>query len=257
MHPAGRQLRDAERNQVSPMTKRSLLVIQNAAPETTGAIGDALTLHQIGQHTVHPYSGETLPRDIGDEVGLVIMGGPMGVYDQTRHLFLRDELKLIEQALQSKRPVLGVCLGSQLLAAALGAEVKKTPRKEIGWHPVWLSEEASHDSIWTGVPRQFTAFHWHGDVFSLPTGTVPLAQSELTACQAFRYDSNAYGLLFHLEVTESLVRTMVGAFSPELAEASFEGSRIVEAIPEYLPGLRKISSRVFEQWGALLSAQAV
>jgi len=86
---------------------------------------------------------------------------------------------------------------------------------------------------------------------------VSLAQSELTASHAFRYDSNAYGLLFHLEVTESLVRAMVGAFSQKLAEASLEASRIFEAIPEHLPGLRKISSRVFEQWGALLIAQAV
>jgi GMP synthase (glutamine-hydrolysing) len=239
------------------MTQRSVLVIQNAAPETTGAIGDALTLHQISQHTVHPYSGKTLPRDIGEEVGLVIMGGPMGIYDQTRHSFLRDELKLIEQALRIKKPVLGVCLGSQLLAATLGAEVKKAFHKEIGWHPVWLSEEASHDSLWTGVPRQFTAFHWHGDVFSLPTDAVSLARSELTACQAFRYGSSAYGLLVHLEVEESLVRSMVSAFAQELAEASLEGSRIVEATPEHLPGLREISSKVFEQWGALLNAQAV
>jgi GMP synthase (glutamine-hydrolysing) len=242
---------------LSLMTKRSVLVMQNAAPETTGSIGHTLTLNEITERTVHPYSGEKVPLELDDAVGLVIMGGPIGIYDQARHSFIRDELKLIEHALRSKRPVLGVCLGSQLLAAALGAEVKKAFQKELGWHPVWLSEEASHDSIWTGVPRQFTAFHWHGDVFSLPTGTVSLAQSELTACQAFRYDSNAYGLLFHLEVTESLLRAMVGAFSPELAEASLEGSRIVEAIPEHLPGLRKISSRVFEQWGTLLSAQAV
>ena len=234
------------------MTKRSVLVIQNAAPETTGAIGDALTLHQISQHTVHPYSGETLPRDIGEEVGLVIMGGQMGVYDQARYSFLRDELKLIEDALRSKRPVLGVCLGSQLLAAALGAEVKKAPRKEIGFHPVWLSEEASHDSIWTGVLRQFTAFHWHGDVFSLPTGTVSLAQSELTACQAFRYDSNAYGLLFHLEVTESLVRAMIGAFAQELVDASLNAISILQAIPDHLPSLGKVGSNVFGQWATLL-----
>jgi len=114
------------------MAKRSVLVIQNAAPEITGSIGHSLTLNEIPERTVHPYSGEKVPLELGDAVGLVIMGGPIGVYDQARHSFLRDELKLIEHALGSKRPVLGVCLGSQLLAAR-GAEVRKrSTRKSAG-----------------------------------------------------------------------------------------------------------------------------
>lgn len=142
------------------------MVIQNAAPEATGAIGEELARNQIALHTVHPYSGETLPPELGDAAGLVIMGGPMGVYEQERHPFLRDELKLMEHALRNGRPLLGVCLGSQLLATALGAVVKKGVRKEIGWYPVWLSKEAEHDPLWTSISPRFTAFHWHGDLFS-------------------------------------------------------------------------------------------
>jgi GMP synthase (glutamine-hydrolysing) len=234
------------------MKKRSVLVIQNSAPEATGAIGEELTRNQIVLHTVHPYSGEALPPELGDAAGLVIMGGPIGVYEQAQHPFLKGELKLIEHALGNRRPILGVCLGSQLLATALGAVVDKGVRKEIGWHPVWLSKEAEHDPLWTGASPHFIAFHWHGDLFSPPTGAASLAHSELTSCQAFRYDRSAYGLLFHLEVTETLIRAMVGAFARELSEASLDGIRIVEAIPKHLPGLQKLGSKVFAQWATLL-----
>ena len=234
------------------MKTRSVLVIQNAAPEATGTIGEELTRNQIASHTFHPYSGEPLPPELGGACGLVIMGGPMGVYQEDRHPFLRGELKLIEDALRNRKPILGVCLGSQLLAKALSAVVKKGVRKEIGWYPVWLSQEAEHDPLWIGASPQFTAFHWHGDQYPTPSGAAPLAHSELTSCQAFRYERSAYGLLFHLEVAEPQIRAMVDVFADELSEASLDGAGIVEAIPQHLPGLQNLGSKVFAQWAALL-----
>ncbi len=234
------------------MNQGRVMVIQNAAPETTGAIGEALANQQVLTSTVLPFAGETVPRDLADAKGLVIMGGPMGVYEQARYPFLRDELNLIEQALRDTKPVLGVCLGSQLLATALGAEVKRGIHKEIGWYTVWLSEEAKDDPLWAGIAPQFTAFHWHGDWISLPSAAVSIARSEITACQAFRYERSAYGLLFHMEVTESLVQAMVGAFAQEVADASVDGASIVTAIPKFLPPLRELGLKVSCRWAALL-----
>ena len=141
------------------------------------------------------------------------MGGPMGVYEQDRYPFLRDELRLIEAALKDGRPVLGVCLGSQLLAAALGAKVVKGPGKEIGWYPVSLLAGARDDRLFGSAPDSFTPLHWHGDVFDLPAGAVALATSEKTPLQAYRYGENVYGLLFHIEPDAAIVAGMVRDFA--------------------------------------------
>jgi len=188
-----------------------------------------------------------------DASGLVIMGGPMGVYERKAYPFLSDEMKLIEQALHQGKPTLGICLGSQLLAAALGAEVVKGKRKEIGWYPVSLTKEAATDPLFKGVAPYFTAYHWHGDIFPLPSGAVPLVSSTLTECQAFRYGEKSYGLLFHMEVTEGLIREMVGTFASELEEVSIDPGEIVGKIKEYLPPLQEVGKTVFGRWADLLA----
>ena len=174
----------------------------------------------------------------------------MGVYEQDRYPFLRTEMRLIEQTLKSGKPVLGVCLGSQLIAAALGAPVGKGRRKEIGWHPVHLTTQAASDPLFGAVPREFTGYHWHGDVFELPAGADWLASSGLTEFQAFRYES-AWGLLFHLEVQEPLIAGMVDAFVDELTEAGVDGAAILDAAAVNLPGLRTVAATVFDAWAAM------
>lgn len=101
----------------------------------------------------------------------------MGVYEQDRYPFLSEEIRLIETALKQEKPLLGVCLGSQLLAAALGVKVTKGRKKEIGWHPVNLTDAATTDPLWGGVKSPFVAYHWHGDTFELPRAAVSLASS--------------------------------------------------------------------------------
>jgi GMP synthase (glutamine-hydrolysing) len=231
---------------------RTVLVLQHARCETLGTIADALEPTGISPQFVRTFEGQPVPLEMGEAAGLIVMGGPMGVYEQARYPFLQDELRLIERALRAQKPVLGVCLGSQLLAAALGSAVTKGKQKEIGWYPVRLADAARTDHLWNGVGDSFVAYHWHGDVFDLPAGGVSLASSSLTPCQAFRYANNAYGFLFHAEVTQKMIEDMVATFSEELREAGGSSEEIARGATAYLPGLRKISQVVFGRWASLL-----
>jgi GMP synthase (glutamine-hydrolysing) len=227
-------------------------VLQHTACETLGTIADALEAEALAWQYVRVFDGKPVPAGMGDAGGLIVMGGPMGVYEQERYPHLNDELRLIDAALKAGKPVLGVCLGSQLLAAALGAAVRKGLRKEIGWYPIRLSAAASEDRLWTGVPREFMAMHWHGDVFDLPAGTVNLASSELTAHQAFRYGNSAYGLLFHLEMTEEMIAEMAAAFGDELREAGGDADRLAAQSTVNCARLAAVAETVFTRWARLV-----
>jgi GMP synthase (glutamine-hydrolysing) len=228
-------------------------VLQHVHCETLGTIVKALGSRGILAEYIRSFEGRPVPKEMEGASGLIVMGGPMGVYECPSYPFLSDEMRLIERALQEEKPVLGVCLGSQLLAAVLGAAVTKGKKKEIGWHPVLLKEAASADRLWRGAGRSFTAFHWHGDIFELPRGSVSLASSELTEHQAFRYRENAYGLLFHMEVTEAMIREMVKTFSDELAEAGTDGGGIIEGARNHLADLHRIGETVFGRWADLIA----
>jgi len=226
----------------------SILVIQHAEVETPGIICRLASKRNVHLEYVRTFAGQSVPGRLGDHAGLLIMGGPMGVYEQDDYPFLGDELLLIAAAVGAAAPVLGICLGSQLLAAALGATVKPGKQKEIGWHSVSLSGEARTDTLFHDLPPQFNCFHWHGDVFSLPPGATPLASSRLSTHQAFRYGKNAYGLLFHLEVTEALIRNMLTAFCDELEREGLEGRGIVDESLRNLPKIQPLAQVVLDRW---------
>jgi GMP synthase (glutamine-hydrolysing) len=234
----------------------TVCAIQHVPVEGLGLIADVLKASDITVKLIRPFKGDRVPRRLGRHSGLILMGGPMGVYDQHKHPFLSDEMRLLEDALKEAKPILGVCLGSQLLAVALGAAVRKGERKEIGWHQVALTKAAAEDELWSGVGPEFTAFHWHGDVFALPRDAVSLARSRLTECQSFRYGASAYGLLCHLEVTEPIVRRMAKAFPQELAECSIHENRLFERLPARVSALRRVALPVFVRWAKLVRAGA-
>ncbi|MCZ6614273.1 MAG: type 1 glutamine amidotransferase [Chloroflexi bacterium] len=229
----------------------SVWVLQHSPIETLGTIEDTLQAEGLSSRYIRPFAGEPVPQAMDSAPALVVMGGPMGVYDQERHPFLRDEMRLIEDALRLDRPILGVCLGSQLIAVTLGSSVTRGKQKEIGWHLVHLTPEASRDRLFQSVASSFLSFHWHGDIFDLPRGAVSLARSELTEHQAFCYGERVYGLLFHLEVTREIMTGMVESFAGELEEEDLDGEAILAQATERLGPMHTIGRAVFARWAEL------
>lgn len=154
------------------------------------------------------YEDDKLP-SLEDYDLLVIMGGPMGVYDETIIPWLRAEKVFIREAIAAGKLVLGICLGAQLIAEVLGGEVTRNPWREIGWFPVQLTEEARSSVFFPDFPEAFTPFHWHGDTFSLPPGASRLAFSSGCANQAFEYNHHVLGLQFHLECNEESIAKII------------------------------------------------
>jgi GMP synthase-like glutamine amidotransferase len=232
----------------------TVAVIQHVVVEGPGAIAGALAAAGLREQRVRVFAGDPVPTSVAGLAGLVVMGGPMGVADAPRLPYLRDELRLLTAALQAELPVLGICLGAQLLAAARGAEVRPGAAPEIGWHPVTRTAAGADDPLFGAAPAQLTAFHWHGDVFDLPRGAVWLAASAQTPCQAFRCGVNAWGLLFHLEVDAAGVAAMVVAFPEDLAAAGLEPAAIVQDGARHLPTVETVGGALFARWTARVSA---
>lgn len=193
-----------------------LLILQHHDVETPGIFGEILAERGLAVQTVRPDHGQSVPSDPQAFAGLIVMGGPMGVYEEKKYPWLRAEDRLLRAVIADDLPALGICLGSQLIAKAAGARVAPGPEKEIGWYPLTLTQDGQADPLFAGFPRTFEAFEWHGDVFHLPSRAVNLASSARYVHQAFRIGRRIYGLLFHLEVTAPMVRVMTEAFRGEV-----------------------------------------
>jgi GMP synthase (glutamine-hydrolysing) len=192
---------------------------------------------------------------VSDAHGLIVLGGPFSVHHRDRYPFIENEMRMIRQALNLGKPVLGICLGSQMLAAVLGAGVWAAPSPEIGWLPVRLEESARSDRLFHDLPTSFVTCVWHGDIFDLPAGAVSLARSDLTTCQAYRYGANAYGLLFHLEMKREMVAACVNAFEPRLRQVGVDPRHCVAEARDYLTALGPVASTVFGRWAELVLSQ--
>jgi GMP synthase-like glutamine amidotransferase len=181
------------------------VVLQHAPHEGPGALAPAIRETGADLQLVRIDSGNEVPSpaDAGAIAGLVVMGGPMGVHDDLP--WLEAERALIRAAVDEGRPVLGVCLGAQQVAAALGADAVTGPEPEWGVGEVHLTPAARSDPVFGDASSPLPCVHWHGDTFSLPEGAVRLAGNEAYENQAFRVGARTYGLQFHVEVTGSLV----------------------------------------------------
>lgn len=190
-------------------------VLQHVAHEGPGLIAAEAKARGLNLRMVQIYRNDQLP-DPADLGGLIVMGGPMGVRDRQSYPGLAAELELIVAAVADNLPVLGVCLGAQLLAAALGAEVYRGHQDEIGAGWVRLTRAGASDPVLGLAQGPLPVFHWHRDTFDLPSGAVHLAASDLYRNQAFRAASCAYGLQFHIELDSRLAAQWQPHLSPGL-----------------------------------------
>ena len=179
------------------------------------------------------YEGVPVP-DLDAFDWLVVMGGPMGVGDESVHPWLAPEKALIGRAIAAAKTVLGVCLGAQLIAEALGARVYPNPEKEIGWMPVELTESGRASPLTGFLPASLDVFHWHGDTFDLPPGAVRLVRSGPCANQAFVHGGRVLGLQFHLESTPASVADILAHCAQDIVPAPYvqTAERMLAATPE-------------------------
>jgi len=186
--------------------ENKILIVKHVEHEGPGLIADALRSDGWGLETVELGKGETLPGDLREIAAVIVLGGPMNVYEIDRFPFLDDEEKLIRKALVEEVPFLGICLGAQLLAKTCGIKVYKSEVREIGWYTVKTTKGGKRDILFRDVPERMAVFQWHEDTFEIPDGGILLATGRPCKNQAFKIGSNAYGLQFHIEVTSDMVR---------------------------------------------------
>ncbi|MCC6124246.1 MAG: glutamine amidotransferase [Pirellulales bacterium] len=221
--------------------------MRHVAHESAGTLENVLAEMGLNFHYIDLFERAPDRLELSAAPGLVILGGPMNVDEVDQYPYLARELEWIGQALTAGLPTLGVCLGAQLLAKALGAKVYPNRIKEIGWYRIDLTPHADRDPLFEGSGKRITVFHWHGDTFDLPPGTVRLAQGQHCRNQAFRYGRSAYGLQFHLEMTPELIDAWLSesANCGELAELDYiDPRKIREQSTTELPVMEALADKV-------------
>jgi len=234
------------------MQNKRVLFIQHGETDKPGLLGEVLEGMGIPCDVLHPYLGQPVPANLGDYSGLALGGGAQGVYEQDQYPYLTQECQLVREAMVVDRPVIGLCLGGQLMAAALGADVRKSGRKEIGFFEVALDPLAQYDPVWSGMPQTFVTTHWHGDVFDIPPGGMKMASSAMTPNQLFRYGHSMYGLQFHLEMTPAVLDEMIEDSRDYLLGAGVDPEALRQQGCEQLPRLEEAATGVFTRWAELL-----
>lgn len=225
---------------------------QHVPFENLGAI--ETWAHRCGHRISHtPFYKGGLPPNMDEIDWLIVMGGPMGVHDDQSYPWMAGEKKAIEQAVAAEKVVLGICLGAQLIAHILGAEVAPNPHKEIGWFPIALDNQFSVHPMAEGFPPKWDTFHWHGDTFALPDSALPVAASKACRNQGFVYDGRVVALQFHMEVTRQGARELAHHCAHEIKAAPFIQSKehiladkapyeqnhgLLEKLLNYLDGLQ-------------------
>ncbi len=219
--------------------ERRALCLQHVPFEGPGAFAPLLAQrgYRLDPRLV---PAEGLPTAPGDF--LLVMGGPMSVNDPEP--WIREEIEFLKLAVQAGVPVLGVCLGAQLLARALGATVRPGPGLEVGMTPVHLTEDGRQDPVFGTFPDPFEVFQWHGEGFDLPAGAVSLARSAHYPCQAFRYGERAYGLLFHLEMERAGIEALCRACPGDLRRAKLDAATLLARAAPVLPRQHEWATRL-------------
>ena len=229
-----------------------VLVLRHVLHEHLGTLAEALIANNITYEYVNFYENENPDVSLNDISGLIILGGPMNVYETDQYLFLEMEDRLIKQAIERDVPILGICLGAQLIAKALGAKVIKNKEKEIGWYPLKITEEGSKDRLFMHFNNEEIVFQWHGYTFEIPKVGVRLAESSMCTNQAFRYRDNVYGLQFHIEVTPEMILEWLNVPENQKEILSLKEKinpeLIKTEIPRFIGRLNSLAENVFREF---------
>ena len=238
---------------------KRVLVIQHESYEALGTWGPVLKNLGTRIRYVNFERDPDAKPSLHGYGGIILLGGYMGVYESDSYAHLKVELKLIEEALKRDLPILGICLGSQILAAVLGAQVGPHTEREMGWYDVKLTDEGVVDPVLGHFQASEKVFQSHGDTFMIPKSAVHLACSEICTGQAFRYGKNAYGLQFHLEVNQTIVDDWLEMpTNHEIflsSDGKFSREKIRQDTVQYLSKSMKLSEETFRRFLRIAGAK--
>ena len=228
--------------------RRRAMVLRHVAFEDPGLLAPALARAGWQYDILEAATADLTQQTIADADLLVVLGGPISVGDVDDYPFLTREVALLEKRLAGNRPTLGVCLGSQLMAAALGARVYAGPVKEIGWAPLQLTDEGRASCLAPLGEPDATVLHWHGDTFDLPAGATRLASTPAYANQAFAFGRNALALQFHIEADPARLEEWYVGHTVELGAANISIPALRSATAQAAPRIPAQAERIFARW---------
>lgn len=231
----------------------ALVVFQHAAFETAARLGE--TLRDFGHRlrVIELYKGQALPVDLDDVDGIVSLGGPMNVDQGAQYEWMAGEMELIAQAHSVDIPIVGICLGAQLIAKALGGEVGAMEQPEAGWHPVKEAFPGQIDPMLAGLPWSSWQFHLHGqEVKKLPDDATGLSGSQACRTQAFKVGLTTFGFQYHFEWTREVMEMVIGRHQEMMGKAGVTADAIAQETEQHYPMYRHLGDRLCENLAGLL-----
>lgn len=229
----------------------SIVVFQHHEHEHAAVLGAVLQEHGHRLRTIHLHAGDRVPPDLEDVDGVISMGGPMNI-DQTQdHAWIEDEAAFIRLAFEAGLPIVGVCLGAQLLAKAIGGQVGTMESSQVGWHNVRLAFPGTIDPLYAGIRWDAVQFHLHSQQISeLPPGATPLAGSRQCRTQAFRAGMRSYGFQYHFEWTAGDIQRVCRNGLP--SDSGVDAASILQSLEQNFPGYRRQGDRLCRNLAMLL-----
>lgn len=227
---------------------KPFLIIQNDKHEGAGQLLTLIHQRKLMAKTILGWDIDYKNIQADDYCALILLGGAQGVYEVDKYPYLKNEISLTNMFIRLEKPVIGLCLGAQIIATALGGEVLQNQKKEIGWFDIQMNEGAEYDALMMMHPQTAKAYHFHGDYFKLPPDCVSLAMSELTQCQLFRYKKNVYGFQFHAEIDQALLEVMCRTNADYMQSNGYDADEVIKESEIHLINYQLRCSSILNKW---------